>query len=63
MICVEGISGCGKSFLVQRFLKELEEEAKEGKTKPHCSMRGKFEELQNADPYSGLVEALVGFLS
>jgi predicted ATPase len=42
-------------------LKELEEEAKEGRTKPHCSMRGKFEELQNADPYSGLVEALSDF--
>lgn len=63
VVIVDGFSGTGKSTLVRKFLRELKEEADDENpcTKTPFSMQGKFEELQNSNPYSAIFEALSCF--
>lgn len=61
IVIIDGFSGTGKSALVRRFVKELEADVKEAKVKPYRFISGKYDELQCADPFSAILEALSGF--
>jgi predicted ATPase len=65
---IAGYSGTGKSALVNTFAEQLEEKShapggKLGDVKPFFFLSGKYDELQNADPFSAIVQALSGFSS
>jgi predicted ATPase len=57
---ISGHSGAGKSFLVNRFVEELDGRAKKAQVKPFMFLSGKYEELQCVDPLSAIVEAFSG---
>jgi predicted ATPase len=73
VVIVDGSSGTGKSALVRRFFKELEADVAGGGTPTEGAdadaaavpnffvVAGKYDELQGADPFSAILEALSGF--
>ena len=53
IVLLAGLSGTGKSALVSEFVRQLQTS-----NSPHLFLSGKYSELQSADPFSAIAEAL-----
>jgi predicted ATPase len=61
-VVIAGSSGTGKSTLVHHFIENIQAQAQSSHDTQKCYfLRGKFDAIQTADPFHGLVEAFNGF--